>query len=208
MSLPQWPPGENRILFDYTRRVAAALAYIAMGSGVRVILVPFSSEPGSPLRSGRDRAQIHPFLDRLSELEATRQTDLVGMTKWFDVTFNTVGSVILISDLWSPVDSIVPSFDRLAAHGRELVVLHTFLPEDRAPVHLGPLNIEDSESGDIIKVNMTSELIDAYTARWHARCDHLEHEVLRRGGVYVKAPVDLPIERLILDSLGKGGISG
>ena len=49
-------PGGAREKFDYARRAAAALAYVAMGSGQRVLLLPFAADLGTPLHTGRSRA--------------------------------------------------------------------------------------------------------------------------------------------------------
>jgi len=201
-------PGGKTELFDYSRRVAAAITYIAMGSGSRVILLPFEDRPGRPVRSGRDRSKIFPLLENLSELVARGRTDLPGLAEWFDAGFNNVGWVVLVSDLWVPPGDLPKAFKRFASGGRELVVLHTHFSEDSDPSFGGHLYLEDAETAERMSVDVTGPLRDTYIHKWKQRCARIEKETLRRGGVYVQVPSHMPMEKLILESLQRAGVLG
>ena len=56
-------PGGAMEKFNYARKVAAALAYVAMGSLQRVIVAPFANQPSTPIKTGRNRAGILRVLD-------------------------------------------------------------------------------------------------------------------------------------------------
>jgi len=87
-------PGGAPAKFHYALRTAAALAYVAMGSLDRVILLPFAEDLGEPLRTGRSRMGIFPVLDFLAALGAAGA--LLG---WLGLA--VVGAIVLNWDAYA-----------------------------------------------------------------------------------------------------------
>ncbi len=201
-------PGGNSALFDYARRACAALAYVAMGSGIRVILMPFADRPGDIVRTGRDRARIFPLLASLAGLVAGGDTNLSAAAERLDVRFGGTGWVVLVSDMWTPLPAVAPALDRLVAGGRELVVLHTFAAEESQPALDGHLRLDDAETNASAGVDVTAALRAAYGRRWERRRSAIERETLRRGGTYIQASSAVSLEKLILESLRRAGVLG
>ena len=201
-------PGADMDTFDYARRATAAMAYIAMGSGSRVVLQPFADTVLKPVRSGRDRSRIFPILDVLSDLSPSGGTDLAGAALDFDAHFPRAGWAILVSDLSDSVDELDDAMARMADHDRLAVVLHTFSPRDAEPPFDGHLRLRHSETGREMNVTSTDELRQAYRRKWHEMCERVRKTVLRRRGVYIPAPTNLPFESLILQTLRRAGVLG
>ncbi|MCD4825476.1 MAG: DUF58 domain-containing protein [Phycisphaerae bacterium] len=194
--------------FDYARHVAAALAYVAMGSGRRVVLLPFASDLGEPMRTGRDRANILPLLDYLAALPPRGKTDMLAAAVSFDHRYRHAGTVFLISDFYDGREQLPDVLARLGNRRRDVVALHTFSPEDRDPAPAGPVQLEHAETASRVNLQITEPLRDSYRRRWQAFREELEFACNSRQATYVAAPGDLPFDQLILQTLRQAGVLG
>jgi len=201
-------PGGDFETFDYARRATAALAYVAMGSGSRVVLQPFDEKVHAPVRSGRDRSRIFPILDLLADLAPSGRTDLAGAAGDFDAHFPRAGWAILVSDLSDSVEALDDAMARMADHDRLVVVLHTYSPFDADPPLDGHLRLRHSETGREMNITVTDQLRELYRQRWQEVSERIRKAILRRRGVYIPAPTDLPFEELILQTLRRSGVLG
>ena len=113
-----------------------------------------------------------------------------------------------ISDLSDSVDGLDEAMAYLADHKRLAVVLHTFSPMDCDPPLDGHNRLQHSETGREMNITVTDELRESYRRRWYEMCEKISRTVLRRKGVYIPAPTNLPFESLILQTLRRAGVLG
>lgn len=197
-------PGET-CKFDYARRTAAALAYVAMGSLERVTCVPFSAELGTPLRTGRNRGQILDVLDYLVELQAAGQTDLVRCVDMALHQFEPQGTIVILSDLLDSGEALRPALTAL--HRRcEPVVIQIYSPQDAKGLLEGPVELHQAETGAEMAVDVTGELLASYRQQWEKYRSACERSCLACAATYVAAPTDAPFDQLVLQTLRRAGV--
>ncbi|MBN1942962.1 MAG: DUF58 domain-containing protein [Phycisphaerae bacterium] len=192
--------------FDHVRRVVAALAYVAVGGGRRVVVQPFAEVPGRAIRSARDRARLLPFLDSLAALHPRGQTALGVCVRDFVRRTRNVGTVFLVSDLLDAEADLPAALASLDSTRRDVVVLHAFSPLDAAPTPIGAVQLRHAETGRSEPMDITAVLCERYAAAWGEFRSALEHTCRARQATYIPAPTDAPFERLLLHTLRRAGV--
>ena len=211
--------------FDYARRVAAALAYVVMGSLDRVTVVPFGGSgggdsPGRMLRTGRNRRRIFTVLDYLAGLGAGGQTHLKASMRQLAgrleeiKTFDSPTTIVLISDLLDCGSELSEALDRLRAGGafgkfeRDVTVLHLYSRRDAKGELEGPYVLTCAETERRMQMHVTEEVRQCYRRQWARFRDGCRRTCLSRGATYVSACTDVPVAtfmRNILVALRKAG---
>lgn len=199
-------PGDAMTKFNYARRAAAALAYVAMGSGQRVVIAPFAEQPGDVMRTGRNRSQIFEVLDYLASLSPAGQTHLSNCAETLIRRDGSIGTVLLISDLLDCHDDLPAAMAKLAAWHADIIVLHIYAVEDAVPQLSGPLLLSEAETGRRMTVTITEKLLDSYKKRWQEFRTRCEKVCTARGITYIAAHTGLSFEKLVLSSLRQAGV--
>jgi len=199
-------PGGAPAKFHYALRTAAALAYVAMGSLDRVILLPFAEDLGEPLRTGRSRMGIFPVLDFLAALGAGGQTRLRRCVERMIRRYDRPGTVLLISDLLDCQDELSDALARLKQSGGDVWALHLYAPADARPELDGPVLLRQAETGRQISLHVHEQLLASYRQRWEEFRAGCERTCLSRGATYVSAATDVPFEQLVLGTLRRAGV--
>jgi len=195
--------------FDYARRAAAALAYVAMGSLDRVTLVPFSDALGRALSTGRDRGKIFAVLDYLAGLGAGGRTDLTGCMRRLAGMYDSPAAVLLISDLLDCGPELSDALAHLSAGGHDATVLHLYSAADARGELDGALLLEHSETARQMRLFVTDEILASYRGQWARFRDGCRRSCISRGGTYVAAcsdPGAPGFEGLILHALCRAGV--
>jgi len=191
--------------FPYAQRLAAAMAYVAMGALERVVIQPFAEELLPPLRTGRGRENILPVLDFLARLSPTGPTKLERCCRQLARQNRLRGSVLLISDLLDCPDDLPRACLLLREHN-DLSVLHLIHPADAKPAATGPVLLRQAEGDDELPLDITPELLHRYAQQWQAFCRHCESAVTTRGGTYIAAETTVPFEDVILHTLRRAKV--
>jgi len=200
--------GAEPVKFDYARKVAASLAYVAMGSLDRVRIAPFADALGEVIAAGRDRRQILTVMGFLSDLSASGITDLTAAAADI-VHWDTPGNtIILISDLLGCEGQLDRALARLRGSGMDVVVLQVVSPADADPEMQGAAMLADAESGQRVPVTITQSVIDSYRKTWSAFLTGCQTCCRSRGAVYVAAETNQPPEQLLLQTLRRAGVVG
>ena len=204
------PPGRasGPEKFQYARRAAAALAYVAMGSGQRVILQPFADRPGPRMHTGRNRAQVLEVLTFLRGLSAGGTTDLAGCAEQFARRAAAPAAVLIISDLLDCPRQLADALAQLRLAGHDVTVLHLLSPHDAEPQLAGPVLLRQAETGCEMNLHVSDELLESYRARWDEFTGGCRAACRAREATYVAARTDLPFEKLILHTLRAAGVLG
>ena len=192
--------------FNYARRVAAALAYVAMGSLERVILQPFGEQLGREMRTARNRSQVIGVLDFLSELNASGKTNLENCARQFAHRRRQPQTVLILSDLLDCSQQLPKALARLRIAGHEVTVLHLYAPQDASPAASGPVQLKDAEDGREMPLNITNEVLQSYHRSWEEFCSRCRAACIAREAIYISAVTTLPFEQLILQTLRKAGV--
>lgn len=192
--------------FDYARRTAAALAYVAMVNLDRVRVLPFGETLGEGMQTGRNRGQILQVLDFLEALTAGGKTYLGTAVEKFLRRFGETGTVMILTDLLEVEDDLSDALSLLRQRKNDVIVLHVADRHDSCPPFLGPTQLTSVEAGGRMSVNVTEEVLASYSRRWRQFVRGVERTCAGRAAVYVQAPTAASFERLVLETLQKAGV--
>lgn len=190
--------------FDYEKRLAAALGYIALANLERVSVQPFASEPLprlAPLR-GKNRALV--LLRYLAELRAEGGTALAKAVKAV-LAEPQRGLSFVLSDGFDGA-GLLAGVDLLRFAGLEPLVLLISDPRERALDLSGEVTLVDSETGEASTLRADARLLTRYRAAYDQRLHTLRSALAQRRVPLVELSIEVPLERAVLDLLRRGGV--
>lgn len=191
--------------FDYARRVAAALAYIALADLDRVALVGFSSGIVADLPLTRGKGRILALMNFLEGLPLQDgATNLTRTAENFVHRSQRRGLVIVVSDLFDP-NGFERGLDVLRHHRYEPHVVQVFDRRDVDPGVKGDVELVDSESGEIEKVTVTERNLRQYREIFDAFLESVRGYCTRYGVGATRTTTDVPFDELILRMMREAG---
>jgi len=202
---PSMNVGQPSTKFDYARRVAAALAYIALADLDRVGIYAYSNEliDEMPMTRGKDRVlSVLRFLDNL-KTRGTR-TDLGRVVRGLVNRAQRSGVVVIISDLFDQ-DGFKQGVD-LLRHRRfepHLVQLHT--SDEAHPKMLGDVELQEVETGDLRKLTITERKLKQYAELFQEFLGEIDAYCRTYSLSNTRTTIDLPFDQLILRMMRAAG---
>lgn len=189
----------------YARQLAAAIGYIALAGHDRVQVQAFSGE-GTRVQTGlRGKVSTRKFFAFLQDVEAGGSTTLAEGCKRFTTGRPARGVSVLMSDLLDEQGFEEP-LRRLQQAGTDGYVIHILSPQEIDPPVTGDLKLLDAETDAFVEISTSRSLIKRYKENLAGFCEAVRTECLKRGLVYVPASTEVPMERLTLDVLRRGGM--
>ncbi len=182
--------------FDYTRRLAAALAYVGLVRLDTIVMHPFAGRLGDAHICSGGRHRFAPVADYLTSLEMAGATDFFPVARQFVNKYLNRGLVIIISDFLSEADFEKP-LQYLAEFGHELFLVHLWAEEDRTPPWDGELELTDAESGAKVELDFDAEARARYTLAFDEHCERLRRTALSHSGRYVGLSTSTSVEEAI-----------
>ena len=191
--------------FDYARKVAAALAYIALHNGDRVSLYMLgddnAGEQAQPirdsLRSRRGRGTIFEVFDFLQAATTGGATDLSACVQYLISGSVKPGIVVIISDMLLD-DGYDHALKRLAYEKFQPMIVHVMAPQEITPDISGDLRLSDSETGHQVDVSPSKRMLDAYQKQLALFRRRVDNFARRHATDYVFAATDTAFEELVL----------
>ena len=190
---------------DYARKIAAALAYIALANYDRVVLGAFGMDRLETLRPLRGKHQLMRILQFLADLEPKGITSLEPACKQFALRNRKPGVVIVISDYMDKA-GYEDALKYFLAGKQDVFVLQVLAKEEIDPTLVGDLRLVDMEDADTTDVTISKPLLAAYHRTLEAFVGGLKSYAGQRGMNYLLASTDVGFETLILDYLRRRGV--
>ncbi len=197
--------GDRVRKIDYAKRVAAAVAYIALSSQDRVVLATFNeglSEKSEPLQGKRQIFSVFDFLERAASFGKTDLTSTLD--DWARMKMRK-GIAVVVSDFLDE-KGVEEGLKALRTARFETHLVHVIDPAELKPDMEGHVEVIDSESGEKRQVFISPEIMKKYEEEVKAFCADIERRCSERGVGYVRATTDIPFEDLILRMLRRGGL--
>lgn len=197
--------------FDYARRAAAALAYIALHGGDRVSVMllgrsdPESSPIRDALRSRRGGGAIFEVFRFLESARCEGRFEMGEVVSRLLAEGHRPGVVVLISDMFF-ADDLTGSLRRLAYERQQPMLLHILSPEEITPSLKGDLQLVDSETGGRVEVSASPRLMKAYDARLRAFRDGILSTARTNATECVFASTGDAFEDVVLTWMRKANI--
>ena len=189
----------------YARKVAAALAYIALANYDRVVLGAFGMDRLETLPPLRGKHQFLRILQFLAGLESAGITSLEPACKQFALRHRRPGVVIVVSDYMDKA-GYENALKYFLAGRQDVFVLQVLAREEVNPELVGDLRLVDMEDGDMTDVTVSKPLLAAYRRTLEGFVGGLKNHAGRRGMNYLLASTDMAFETLILDYLRRRGV--
>jgi uncharacterized protein (DUF58 family) len=190
---------------DYARKVAAALAYIALANYDRAVLGVAAGGKTRTLGPLRGQHQVLRVLQYLADVEAEGDTALEPAFKTFALTHRRRGIVVLISDFLDKA-GYENALRYFLAANQDVFVLHVLAQEEVQPTLVGDLRLIDLEDADVTDLTVSAPLLKAYRRTLEGFIGGLKQYVGRRGMNYLLAPTNVGFDVLILDYLRRRGL--
>ena len=112
---------------------------------------------------------------------------------------------VIISDLL--LDAYQIGVRQLVGAGFQVTILHILSPEELRPADLGDLDLIDSESAERREIHLNKESLAAYRQGLDAWLAETETWCRRQGAGYVRLESDWEIERVLLETLRRQGVT-
>ena len=213
--------GEPR-KFDFARRVAAALGYIALCSFDRISVIPFPNAEGrlktaeggssqsairSALRSIRGKKSAMQFFQNLAALTAGGPADFNEALRRGALEARQTGVAIVLSDFLEPT-GYEAGLTALVGRGFQVNAVQILAPEELEPTTYGDLRLVDSESGEEREVTFGKFRLKSYQQTVQNFCGRLREYCQKRGIHHFLARSDADLGDLILKQLRKAEVLG
>jgi uncharacterized protein (DUF58 family) len=115
---------------DYARRAAAALAYLVLHQQDSVGLVAFDSEIRSLVRASSNPSHLKEILHVMEGASAERKTSIGPIFHDLAERIKRRGIVIVLSDLFDNVDSLMKGLKHLRHRRHEVILMHVLDPAE------------------------------------------------------------------------------
>ena len=192
--------------FDYARRIAAALAYIALADLDRVSIMAYADKPLDvmPLTRGKDRVlSILKFLENTKT--AGTATDLATVAKSLVNRAQRTGLVVIISDLYDQA-GFRAGVDLLRHRRFEPHIIQIHTAEEANPTFLGDIELDEVESGQRRKITVTERKLKQYKQLFHEFLTSIETYCKTYSLSCTRSTTDLPFDELIMRMMRASGI--
>jgi uncharacterized protein (DUF58 family) len=177
---------------DVARRIAAAVAYMALASSERcgVFVATGGAVAGAP--PGRGKGSLPAVLRRLDGVEASGAVDLAAALARAAALPGRAGLLVVVSDFFDggPVED---ALRRARADGHELALVQVLDASELDPGEGGDVALVDAETGETVELTLDRTAVRAYRARLDALCEGLRALARAQGGTYVLARTDEPL---------------
>jgi uncharacterized protein (DUF58 family) len=192
--------------FTYARRLAGALAYLALGAGDQLTFATLrDGQAGEQYGPARGRQHTLRLIRWLTTLPANASTDLTSALKHYAMRVSRPGLCIILTDLFSP-NGWQDGISALQTRGHECVLLQILAPEELEPTLSGDLRLIDSESGVGQEVSLNDGLLYLYRKRVQQWQLEIAGWCTKRAIHFVPINTATPWDELLLTTLRKRGI--
>ena len=189
--------------FDHARRLAAALACVALNHLDRVVVSAFAQglcTGLAPLKGGQQLPRVLAFLGGHS---CGGTTGFETAMRAFAARTRNPGIVMLISDLLGTAD-VHTGIDALRLARHDVVVIQLLAESEIDPPLDGALLMVDGETADELAVTVDAGLRRLYQRHLDQRLQALERFCRRRGVEYLRASTAIAFEDIVLNYLRQG----
>ncbi len=191
--------------FDYARRVAAALAYIALADLDRVAISVIAGDVRADFPLTRGKGRILGLLDFLEKQKPDGSlTDLGRAARVFTGRGGRGGLVIVISDLFDP-SGFAGGLDLIRHHGHELHVVQIYDRRDADPGFKGDVELHDIETDATELVTVTERGLKQYQKVFAEFLESVKVYCAAHGVGGVRSSTEVPFDELLLRMMRAAG---
>jgi uncharacterized protein (DUF58 family) len=207
--------------FDYGRRLAGALGYLALWHFDRLMVTPFGDALGHGFGPAQGRSHAVPMLRTLERMAPLGGTALVDAVDRYLHARRRPGVLLLITDLLAgEPDDLRASLRDARARGWQVALLHVLDEAEVAPAFAGAylgagadqpggaVELIEAETGRRLLLSPTDGLLERYGEAVAAWLDGAEAVCVDEGAIYVRLLTSWPLDEVVLRTLREAGVVG
>jgi uncharacterized protein (DUF58 family) len=179
---------------EYAKFLAASLAYVSKRQRDRIGLITFDSDIVEVIPPSI--RHFNAVLHALDRLEAGGGSEYHGPLQRIGESLRRRSLVVLISDLYAPVEQLLPAIDQLRQRGNDLIVFHLLDPLELS-LELGDVtSVEDLESGSRLPI-AAAQLQQEYSQLVRAHQAELERRLGANRVDYIFTDTSQPLDSVL-----------
>lgn len=185
---------------QYGNTLAATLAYFLHLQGDATGLLTFDQEIRDYLPARHRPGHLRHVMFALEKPSTGTSTDLNAPLKRIVEIVRKRGLLILISDLFAPINALDASLSNLRACGHEVVIFQILDPAELTFNFEQASMFRDLESGEKLYIDPRAARRH-YTEKLHAHIAAVEQSCRKLGISYHRLSTDRPLELALFDFL-------
>jgi uncharacterized protein (DUF58 family) len=134
--------------FDYGATLVVTLAMLLARQQDPVGLVLFAEEANTVLPPNATQAQVTVMTGLLEQCVPARKTELGGLLRWLTDRIRRRGLVVIVSDLFTDLESVYDGLNRLRFLGHEVLVMQVLDRDEMELPFDGPTIFRDIEGDE------------------------------------------------------------
>lgn len=190
---------------DYAKRLAAALAYIALANLDRVSIVTFRDGVEARLAPTRGKNRIFKAFEFLRPVVPDGRTGTAEAMRSFVAQNKRRGVAIVISDLYDPA-GFEGGINTLRYNRFEPYVIQVFDPDEVRPKLHGDVRLVDHETGEEREVTVTPRVLERYARAHEEYRGRIADFCAGKQVPYYAVETSVPFDEAVLDLLRRGGM--
>ncbi|MBF0543461.1 MAG: DUF58 domain-containing protein [Candidatus Riflebacteria bacterium] len=195
----------NPSKFDFGRKMAAAISFIALQYQDSVRIFSFSDEINAISSEGFRPSHIHNLMGFLEKCSpASGNAPFESIAEKFLAKNKRPGVVFVISDCLFEKEVEI-GLKKIKHKKNEINLVQILSREEVNPELGGLVELIDSETSSILKVQINKNLLMVYEEILRERFDEMRSFVKKMGMKYHRAITDSPFEASVLSLFGHGG---
>ncbi|MGQ9826789.1 MAG: DUF58 domain-containing protein [Roseiflexus sp.] len=180
--------------------IAGTLGYLALAHNDRLHVTPFDATVRREFGPVQGKSRLIEMLRFIEQVQPGGETNLRSVLEAYARRHPRGGLLVVCSDLLAP-DGLEEGLRAYPPPIWQTLVLHLLDPRELSPERLGPVEIEDIETGKLLPLVIDDETIAHYRHNLAVWQRTIESICGRRGATYARVLSTWPLERQIIPYL-------
>jgi uncharacterized protein (DUF58 family) len=185
---------------EYGAALAAALAHLALKQHDAAGLVLYSDEVLAHLQPRAQPHQLQEILRTIYNIKPQGQSNAARALPQAAELCKHRGIVVVLSDLFDDMDSVMQGLERLRFQKHEVILFHLWDKWERDLPLEGHCKFHDLETGETL-LTQADGVRDSYVKEVRQWCAELEAQCRNRAVDRIELTTDDPLDQALLDYL-------
>ncbi|MFK8113809.1 MAG: DUF58 domain-containing protein [Rubripirellula sp.] len=181
---------------EYARRIAGALAHLAVQQGDAVGLTTIAEKIVRNIPPRRTPSHLRGLYDELESIRPEGDTQLVARLHEFAETTRQRALVVILSDLFVQPSSLREAFDHLRFRKHDVAVFHLLDPQELGFEFKRPTRFLDMEGGTAVFAD-PSDIYDRYHKALATYLKEMKAIVMESAIDYHRVSIDEDYEQVL-----------
>jgi uncharacterized protein (DUF58 family) len=190
--------GQSKI--EYARKLAGALAYLAIQQGDAVGISCVADGKVGELPPRRNPAHLSAIFDVLERAEPQGETQLIPILHELAESISQRALIVILSDFFLPTDELRDCFEHLRFRKHDISTFQLLDPVELAFEFQRPMRFLDMEGGASVFADPT-EITDRYHQALATFLADFKKMALETGTDHHQVTLDTDYEKVLMDFL-------